>query len=57
MRCRGFPFILAVKGLDKARILESFAERLENPPEAELDRCLTEIAKIARLRLADLVGA
>ncbi len=53
----GFPFILAVKGLDKARILESFAERLENTPDAEFDRCLTEIAKIARLRLADLVGA
>ncbi len=53
----GFPFILAVKGMDKARILESFADRLENTPDAELDRCLTEIAKIARLRLADLVGA
>ena len=52
-----FPFILAVKGLDKARILESFVERLENTPDAEFDRCLTEIAKIARLRLADLVGA
>ncbi len=53
----GFPFILAVKGLDKAQILESFVERLENTPDAELDRCLAEIAKIARLRLADLVGA
>jgi len=53
----GFPFILAVKGLDKAQILESFVERLGNPPEAELDRCLNEIAKIARFRLSDLVEA
>ncbi len=36
---------------------EGMVERLENTPDAELDRCLTEIAKIARLRLADLVGA
>ena len=51
-----FPFILAVKGLDKTQILKSFAERLDNPADAELDRCLIEIAKIARFRLADLVG-
>ncbi|NIR31908.1 MAG: 2-oxo-4-hydroxy-4-carboxy-5-ureidoimidazoline decarboxylase [Gammaproteobacteria bacterium] len=53
----GFPFILAVKGLGKERILEAFAERLANPPDAEFERALAEIAKIARFRLAELVQA
>lgn len=51
----GFPFILAVRGYDRAGIIERFAARLGNTPEAEFDEALTQIAKIAALRLADRV--
>ena len=50
----GFPFIIAVKGLDKPAILAAFEARLENPPELEFEGALGEIAKIARFRLADI---
>lgn len=51
----GFPFVMAVAGRGKAEILAAFAERLELSPEAEFDRALQEIARIARLRLETLV--
>jgi 2-oxo-4-hydroxy-4-carboxy-5-ureidoimidazoline decarboxylase len=51
----GFPFVMAVRGRDKAEILAAFAERLELSPEAEFDRALHEIARIAQLRLETLV--
>ncbi len=51
----GFPFILAVKGHDRAAILAAFAARLKNDPEAEFDRALDEVARIARFRLAELI--
>jgi OHCU decarboxylase len=47
----GFPFILAVRGLDRSQILAAFAERLENDYEVEFETALQEIHKIARLRL------
>jgi len=53
----GFPFVIAVRGLDKQAILDAFAERLESTPEAELERALAEIGRIARLRLEALVAA
>ena len=51
----GFPFIVAVKGLTRDEILQSFAERLGNPPEAEFGRGLAEVIEIVRLRLAGLL--
>lgn len=51
----GFPFIIAVKGHDKKRILEAFAARLRHDEETEKERALAEIAKIARFRLAALI--
>lgn len=51
----GFPFVMAVKGRDKAEILAAFAERLGQPPEAEFERALQEIARIAAFRLQALV--
>lgn len=51
----GFPFIVAVKGLTKGEILGAFNERLNHSLESELNMCLSEVAKIARLRLADLI--
>ena len=47
----GFPFIIAVKYHTKESILEAFESRLENSQEQEKQQALTEISKIARLRL------
>jgi 2-oxo-4-hydroxy-4-carboxy-5-ureidoimidazoline decarboxylase len=57
----GFPFILAVRGFDgrshDARsILASFRTRLDNSADAEIDEALRQIARIARLRLDDLIA-
>lgn len=53
----GFPFIICVREHTKASILASFEERLAHGREAEIDTALGEIAKIARLRLADAVAS
>ena len=50
----GFPFIIAVRGLDRAAILEQFARRLEHDRDAEFQTALAEVNKIARLRLEAL---
>jgi len=51
----GFPFIVAVRGLDKTAILAAFERRLANAPEAEFAEALAQIGRITALRLADLV--
>jgi len=53
----GFPFILAVRGYDRAGIIGEFARRIENTPEAELQTCVNQIHRIAQFRLDDLVSA
>ena len=50
----GHPFIIAVKGLTRADILSAFQARLANDPETEFAACMTQIHRIAGLRLADL---
>ena len=50
----GFPFIIAVKGLSRSRILAAFKRRLAETASAEFDRALVEINRIARLRLEAL---
>lgn len=52
----GFPFIMAVKGSDRHKILAAFTERLENDAETEYQRALTEINRIARFRLDAIAG-
>ncbi|WP_027488735.1 2-oxo-4-hydroxy-4-carboxy-5-ureidoimidazoline decarboxylase [Allorhizobium undicola] len=47
----GFPFIIAVKGLNKDDILAAFESRIENAPEAEFSTACQQVEKIARLRL------
>ena len=47
----GFPFIVAVKYHTKESILQSFEDRLNNTQEQEKQQALTEISKIAKLRL------
>ncbi|PSB11819.1 OHCU decarboxylase [Pleurocapsa sp. CCALA 161] len=51
----GFPFIVAVKHHTKESILEAFETRLNNTQEREKQQALTEISKIARLRLDSLI--
>jgi len=51
----GFPFILAVKGHDRASILREFARRVERDRAVEFDEALAQIARIARFRLDALV--
>ena len=51
----GFPFILAVKGVDKHGILKSFAERLGNDPEAEFFAAIRQVGRIIAFRLEDRV--
>jgi OHCU decarboxylase len=47
----GFPFVMAVRGSNRAEILEAFSARLKNDYDTEFETALAEIHKIARLRL------
>ncbi|MBT2655665.1 2-oxo-4-hydroxy-4-carboxy-5-ureidoimidazoline decarboxylase [Bacillus sp. ISL-18] len=49
----GFPFILAVRGKNKQQIYQSIEERLHHSKEVEFEIALTEIYKIALLRLEE----
>jgi 2-oxo-4-hydroxy-4-carboxy-5-ureidoimidazoline decarboxylase len=51
----GFPFILAVKGYDRAGILREFARRVERDRKSELLEALAQIARITRFRLDALL--
>lgn len=51
----GFPFVICARLNDAAAILAAMRERLNNRPAEEIATALTEISKIARLRLADIV--
>jgi OHCU decarboxylase len=51
----GFPFIICARLHSKDSILAAFHSRLENSEETEFKTALDEVAKIARLRLQDLV--
>ena len=51
-----FPFIVAVKNHTKESILQAFETRLENDREREKQQALSEISKIARLRLESLIS-
>jgi OHCU decarboxylase len=51
----GFPFIICARENRQQTILDAFPRRLENTREAELATALSEVFKIAQLRLADAV--
>lgn len=51
----GWPFILAVKHLDRAAIIKTFAERLENDAATEFANDLKSIETITRWRLDTLL--
>jgi 2-oxo-4-hydroxy-4-carboxy-5-ureidoimidazoline decarboxylase len=52
----GFPFVICARENKKESILAGFVSRLLNSHEEEIGTALHEIAKIARLRLHDLVS-
>ncbi len=51
----GFPFIIAVKGLDKDDILGAFERRIGNSLEEEFETACAQVERIASLRLAALL--
>jgi 2-oxo-4-hydroxy-4-carboxy-5-ureidoimidazoline decarboxylase len=51
----GFPFVIAVRGLDTRAILAQLEVRTKNGRDSEITRALEEIATIAQLRLQDAV--
>ncbi len=51
-----FPFIIAVKGLNKKHILEAFETRITNTQEQEFKAACGQVERIARLRLNDLLS-
>ena len=51
----GFPFMICVRRHTKDSILDAFARRLNNDPAQEEKEALTEIARIASLRLAGMI--
>ena len=49
-----FPFIIAVKGLDKNQIIDNMQKRVNNSKAKEFETAISEIHKIAELRIKDL---
>ncbi len=52
----GFPFIIAVKGLDRATILARLEARLGHAPDVERAEALRQVGRIAALRLDALIA-
>ncbi|SHF27213.1 OHCU decarboxylase [Modicisalibacter ilicicola DSM 19980] len=52
----GFPFVMAVKGSDRHRILEAFETRLDHAPDEERRTAIEQINRIALFRLEDRVS-
>ena len=50
----GFPFILAIKGKNKIEILKNFRKRVLSDSKIEFREALTQVKKIASLRLKEL---
>jgi 2-oxo-4-hydroxy-4-carboxy-5-ureidoimidazoline decarboxylase len=51
----GFPFIIAVTGLDKFQIMAAMEQRLGNAPDDEFETAVGEVEKIGLIRLEKLV--
>ncbi|WP_300300622.1 2-oxo-4-hydroxy-4-carboxy-5-ureidoimidazoline decarboxylase [Ferrovibrio sp.] len=52
----GFPFIIAVKLRRKAQIFAAFEQRIGNDRVTEFTTALSEVGRIARIRLEALLG-
>jgi len=53
----GIPFVVAVRGRNRAAILAALEARLGNSVDAETEEALRQIERIAALRLEDRVSA
>ncbi|MCP8896591.1 allantoinase PuuE [Shinella daejeonensis] len=53
----GFPFIIAVRGLDKAQILAAFERRIANDRGSEFETACRQVERIAFFRLSDMLPA
>lgn len=53
----GFPFILAVKGYDRAGVIAEFARRVDSDHATEFAESLRQIDRIAGIRLTALLSA
>ena len=51
----GFPFIIAVKGKDKNKILDNFRKRIKNDLQEEFKEAKLQVKKIALFRLSDVL--
>ena len=51
----GFPFIIAVKGLNKDDILAAFETRIDNDRSAEFATASAQVGRIALLRLSSML--
>ena len=51
----GFPFIMAVKGRSKGEIMDAFERRIAHDRDQEFSTALSEISRIALLRLGDML--
>ena len=53
----GFPFIVAVRGRDRYKILNLFRMRLKNDAVLEYQTALLQVCQIARFRIRDILNA
>ena len=52
----GHPFIIAVRGLNRTKILAEFRKRVNHSARVEFQTALAEVHKIAKLRLDQLAA-
>lgn len=52
----GFPFLYAVKGSTKYDILRALEQRLQCAPDEEFREALSQVYKIARFRLEEVIS-
>lgn len=55
MNKNNFPFILAVKGLNRREILKAFRERLDNDTSSEFRTALAQVCQIANFRIREIL--
>jgi OHCU decarboxylase len=51
----GFPFIIAVKGMNRNEILERFRSRIERTPDEEFMTAIENVIRIVGHRIADVI--
>ena len=52
----GFPFIIAVRGRERQKILNLFRMRLQNDAVLEYQTALLQVCQIARFRIGDILN-